>query len=142
LGLEGHPEICERANRSFRRVTLPFSNFSAMDVQIKTEIYHSLYIINQSLQLVTEHLEELKLADVLTPDFAEIRRLAAEQMRCEINQMATSRLHDRECDDAHHFEQQRMTQEERLRVPGPVQSSTSSQNHPPLRSKPKPSLTK
>jgi hypothetical protein len=97
-------------------------------VQIKAEIYQSLYIINQSLQLVTEHLEKLKAAEVLSADSAEILRLAAEQLRSEINQMATSRLHECECGDAYHFEQQRIEQESRVRGLDLIQNSTSPHN--------------
>lgn len=81
----------------------------------KPDIYQSLSTINQSLQVAIEHLEKLKVAEVLTASFAVIRRLAVEQIRSEINVTATIRLHTSEFKDAHAFEQQRLREEKRLR---------------------------
>jgi len=85
--------------------------------KVKAEIYQSLYTVNESLQLVGEHLEKLKTAGILKESFAEIRKLAAEQMRAEINQAATINLHTRECESAHRFEKERSDLE--VRVAGP-----------------------
>jgi len=82
---------------------------------MKAEVYQSLYSINESLQTVSEHLEKLKAAGILNASFAEIRQCAAQQMRAEINQTATINLHTRESQDAHHFEKQRLAQEEQLK---------------------------
>jgi hypothetical protein len=81
---------------------------------MKAEIYQSLYTINESLQLVAEHLGKLKDAEILSPEFAEIKRLSAEEMRAEINQSATLALHSREFADAAIFAQQRMKQEKQF----------------------------
>ena len=81
---------------------------------MKAGIYQSLYTLNESLQLVVAHLEKLQAAEILRPGFAEIRRLAAEQMRAEINVAATSVLQTRELHDAHRFFQQRLKQEQKL----------------------------
>jgi hypothetical protein len=81
---------------------------------MKAEVYVSLSTINESLELVTEHLEKLKLAGVLFPELTEIRRTALEQLRSEINASATNALYTRECETAHQLEQQRLTLESRL----------------------------
>ena len=82
---------------------------------MKAEVYVSLSTINESLELVTEHLEKLKLAGVLFPELTEIRRTALEQLRSEINVSATNTLYTRECETAHQLEQQRLTLESRLK---------------------------
>jgi hypothetical protein len=81
---------------------------------MKAEVYVSLSTINESLELVTEHLEKLKVAGVLFPELTEIRRTALEQLRSEINASAANVLYTHECETAHQLEQQRLTLESSL----------------------------
>ena len=81
----------------------------------KREIYESLSIINQSLQTAIEHLDKLKGTDALTPSFTELRCLALEQVRSEINLTATIRLHTSELGHANKVERQRLALEESLK---------------------------
>lgn len=77
-------------------------------VASEPEFYYSLYQINSALGVVTEHLRKLGAAGVLPSGLAEIHRVAAEQMRSEINQLATNRLNTQANDEAYRFEQRRL----------------------------------
>jgi hypothetical protein len=52
---------------------------------MKTEVYESLSVINRALERVTVHIRRLREMAIISPEFAEIRRLTAEQLRAEIN---------------------------------------------------------
>lgn len=81
---------------------------------MEMEIYQSLAAINESLQGMAGHLHKLRVAGILPPQFAELYRLSAEQMRAEINLMATLRLHDNESHQASCLEKLRIRQEKRI----------------------------
>lgn len=74
----------------------------------KAEMYQSLYTINQFLQEVMWHINRLKTADVLAAGFAEVQRLALEEIRSAINSSATISLHTSEGGDAYAYQQQRL----------------------------------
>lgn len=52
---------------------------------MKSEIYESLSVINQATEQMVRHVRRLRDLAILTPGFAEIRRLTAEQLRAQIN---------------------------------------------------------
>jgi hypothetical protein len=52
---------------------------------MKSEIYESLSVINQATEQMVRHVQRLRDLAILTPGFAEIRRLTAEQLRAQIN---------------------------------------------------------
>ena len=52
---------------------------------MKSEIYESLSLINQATEQMVRHVQRLRDLAILTPGFAEIRRLTAEQLRAQIN---------------------------------------------------------
>jgi hypothetical protein len=76
--------------------------------------YESLHIINQATQQIAEHIERLTNEGLLLPQFAEIRRLAAEQNCAEINVSAILRLVEREQAEAARVERERMEKEKAL----------------------------
>jgi len=103
----------------------------------KPEIYQSLYAISHSLQEVIGHLERLRTADVLTASFAEVHRLAVEEIRSEINESATNSLNTTETEDAYTYQQQRLALEQQLRdSPGPPAApgpeAEGGETNPPL----------
>ncbi|HWZ45667.1 MAG TPA: hypothetical protein VNW97_19485 [Candidatus Saccharimonadales bacterium] len=52
---------------------------------MKTEVYESLSVINRAVEQVSLHIQRLRELSVIGPEFAEIRRLTAEQVRAEVN---------------------------------------------------------
>lgn len=52
---------------------------------MKTGVYESLGALNRAIAEVVRSMQRLKELAVIGPEFAEIRRLAAEQIRAEIN---------------------------------------------------------
>lgn len=81
----------------------------------KADIYQSLYGVNQCLQEAIWYLERLRNADVLAAGFAEVQRLAVEEIRSTINSTATINLHTSECGDACTYQRQRLALEQQLR---------------------------
>ena len=82
---------------------------------MKPEIYESLHVINTATQQITEHIEKLKAHGLLTPHYAELRALAAQQTCVETNHSAILSLIRREQDDAVQLEKQRLEMEDRLK---------------------------
>ncbi|HEY6251940.1 MAG TPA: hypothetical protein VI685_18435, partial [Candidatus Angelobacter sp.] len=62
-----------------------------------------------------ENLERLRDEDLLTPHFAEIRILAAQQNCAETNTSVVHQLTVREEEDAARFQRERMEKEARLK---------------------------
>jgi hypothetical protein len=81
---------------------------------MKSEPYQSLLVIHQATQQIVEHVGLLQTEGLLTPHFAEIRRLAAEQNCAETSTSVLLSLADRERDDATQFEQERLQREKEL----------------------------
>jgi hypothetical protein len=69
----------------------------------KPETYRALANINQLLQGVLENLDKLEAAEAMSPEFAQSRRMAVEELRSEINLTACIRLHTSECGHTHFF---------------------------------------
>lgn len=95
---------------------------------MEMDIYQSLAAINESLQAMAGHLHKLQVAGILPPQFAELYRLSAEQMRAEISLMATLRLYSHEGHLASRFEKLRIRQEQRIKgepIIDPEQSEAS-----------------
>ena len=82
---------------------------------MKAEIYQSLTAINQATEQITEHLEKLRDAELLTPHFAEIRILAGQQNCAETNTSVVHTLTVREEEDATRLQKERIEKEERLK---------------------------
>ena len=82
---------------------------------MKSEIYESLYIITQATEQITKHIERLRGEKLLTPHFAEVHILAAQQNCSEINVSAVHWLAHHEQREAGDFEQKRLKREARLK---------------------------
>ena len=82
---------------------------------MKADIYNSLTVINQATEQITENLEKLRDEGLLTPHFAEIRILAAQQNCAETNVSVVHHLTVREEEDAMRFQKERIEKEARLK---------------------------
>ncbi len=79
----------------------------------KTRVYGSLYSINHAFQEIAEHLKRLEEGQVLTPEFAETRRVAVEELRAGINHGIAAHMLAAEQDDWAYFGKLRIAQEEK-----------------------------
>lgn len=77
--------------------------------------YQSLATIGEAVRQITEEIESLKAEGLLLPEFAEIRRLAIQQLRAEVSHAATMSLAGRELENATAAEKQRIEREGRLK---------------------------
>ena len=77
----------------------------------KTHAYGSLYSINHAFQEIAEHLKQLEERQVLTPEFAEARRIALEELRAGINHGIAAHMLAAEQDDWAYFGKLRIAQE-------------------------------
>lgn len=84
---------------------------------MKAEIYESLHVINAATQQITEHIEKLKADGLLTPHYAKLRRLAAQQTCVETSNSAIVTLAERELQEAARLEKERLEQERKLSEP-------------------------
>jgi len=84
---------------------------------MKAEIYQSLTAINQATEQITESLEKLRDAELLTPHFAEIRILAAQQNCAETNTSVVHKLTVVEEEEATQLQNKRIEKEARLKEP-------------------------
>lgn len=75
---------------------------------MKIEICQSLCTLNELFQLASEHLDKLQSAGIIPPEFAEIRKAAAGQLRAEINCKVIDALSIPEADEAASFERLRI----------------------------------
>lgn len=89
----------------------------------KTEVYESLYLICQATQQITDHLERLRSANVLSGAFVEINKTAALQLRAEVGTSAVHNLASSEIDDAHRHETKRIRLERKLAQEEPKRTS-------------------
>jgi hypothetical protein len=74
---------------------------------MRADIYQSLYAINQSLETAAEHLEKLKVAEIMLPGIADVRRIAIEELRSEICAGLTVAIHSIEMKEARRLERER-----------------------------------
>lgn len=82
---------------------------------MKSEIYNALAAINQATEQIAENLEKLRDAEVLTPHFAELRILAAQENCAETNVSIVHKLTVLEEQDATRIQKERIEKESRLK---------------------------
>ena len=82
---------------------------------MKSEIYESLLVINQATEQTIKHIERLRNEKLLTPHFAEVHILAAQQNCSEVSVSAVHWLAHHELKDAGRFQQKRLKREARLK---------------------------
>jgi hypothetical protein len=76
-----------------------------MPLEPKTQIYSALSGLNEAADLFLERLNRLHELTILSPEFAETRKLAVELARAEVNHVAVLTLTDIERDHCHETEQ-------------------------------------
>jgi hypothetical protein len=81
---------------------------------MKTEVYESLSVINRALERVTLHIRRLRDLAIFSPEFAEIRRLTAEQLRAEINHKVIMAMAEAETQTASLLTKLREAEERKL----------------------------
>ena len=81
---------------------------------MKAEIYNALHAINQASEDIVKHIEILRDEGVLTPHFAEVRILAAQENRSEVNVSAVHHLTQAEMDEATRLQRERLEKEREL----------------------------
>ncbi|MBZ5525011.1 MAG: hypothetical protein LAP21_22505 [Acidobacteriia bacterium] len=81
---------------------------------MKTEVYESLSVINRAVEQVALHIQRLRELAILGPEFAEIRRLAAEQIRAEINHKVIMTMAEAEDQSAALLARLKATEERKL----------------------------
>jgi hypothetical protein len=85
------------------------------DNAMKPEIYESLHVINQATKQITEHTEKLRDEELIAPQIAEIRILAAQQNCAETNVHVISSISQREIAEASRIEKERLALENKLK---------------------------
>lgn len=90
----------------------------------KTAVYESLYLISLATQQIVDNLERLKAVHILAPKPAELRKLAANQLRAEIAATAVLNLTSEEMGDAYRQEKDRLGLEKRLAKSQPKKHPT------------------
>lgn len=81
---------------------------------MKSEIYESLSVINQATEQMVRHVQRLRDLAILTPGFAEIRRLTAEQLRAQINHKVIMTMEEAETQSASLLGKLKAAEEKRL----------------------------
>ena len=81
---------------------------------MKSEIYESLSVINQATEQMVRHVQRLRDLAILTPGFAEIRRLTAEQLRAQINHKVIMTMEEAETQSASLLSKLRAAEEKKL----------------------------
>jgi hypothetical protein len=82
---------------------------------MKPAVYESLHVINQATERITEQIEKLKTDGLLTPHFADICKLAAQQTCIETSHSAIVTLAELELHEAARIEKERFELEARLK---------------------------
>ena len=80
----------------------------------KVDNYDVLFEMNDGFGQAVRAIQKLQDLGVFTPQFAETRRLATEQIRAETNHKAHEVLQESEARDAARFEQERIKREKEL----------------------------
>jgi hypothetical protein len=81
---------------------------------MKAEIYEALHLMNQATEQIVKQIEYLRNEGLLTPHFAELRILAAQQTVSEANLSAVLKLAQREEQDTGKLEKERLAKEQEL----------------------------
>jgi len=81
---------------------------------MKSEIYESLSVINQATEQMVRHVRRLRDLAILTPGFAEVRRLTAEQLRAQINHKVIMTMEEAETQSASLLSKLKEAEEKKL----------------------------
>ena len=80
----------------------------------KVNNYDVLFEMNDGFEQAVRAIRKLQDLGIFAPQFAEIRRLATEQIRAETNRRVHEILQESEARDASRFEQERIKREKEL----------------------------
>lgn len=81
---------------------------------MKSEIYESLSVINQATEQMVRHVQRLRDLAILTPGFAEVRRLTAELLRAQINHKVIMTMEEAETQSASLLSKLKAAEEKKL----------------------------
>jgi len=90
------------------------------DVTQKTEIYHTLYLLNLSFSRIVAHCQTLQKTSPFKPESAKLFSGLAQELQAEINQDFLEDLHQIELDDWNRYGKVRQAREKELRDPDDV----------------------
>ncbi len=93
---------------------------AASDVTQKTEIYHTLYLLNLSFSRIVAHCQTLQKNHPFKPKSAKLFSSLAQELQAEINQDFLEDLHQIELDDWNRFGKVRQARDKELRDPDDV----------------------
>lgn len=81
---------------------------------MRTGIYEDLHAINQASEQIVQRIRNLTDAGALTPHFAEIHSIMAEQNCSELNVSVTNYLNTVELEDSGRLQQEGMQKRKEL----------------------------
>src|SRR5579864_1736052 len=90
------------------------------DVTQKTEIYHTLYLLNLSFSRIVAHCQTLQKTGPFKSKSAKLFSGLAQELQAEINQEFLEDLHQLELDDWNRFGKVRQAREKELADPDDV----------------------
>jgi hypothetical protein len=90
------------------------------DVTQKTEIYHTLYLLNLSFSRIVAHCQTLQKTGPFKSKSAKLFSGLAQELQAEINQEFLEDLHQLELDDWNRYGKVRQAREKELRDPDDV----------------------
>jgi hypothetical protein len=91
-----------------------------LDVTQKTEIYHTLYLLNAAFSEVVTHCRKLQQTGLFKSKAAKLFPSFTQELQAEFNQEFLSELHDLELDDWGRYGKVRQAREKELRDPDDV----------------------
>jgi|SRR5579864_2597805 len=91
-----------------------------LDVTEKTEIYHTIYLLNLSFSRIVAHCQTLHDTGILKRKSKRIYQAYAQELQAEINQELLETLHQLELDDWGRFGKVRDARDKELRDPDDV----------------------
>lgn len=90
-----------------------------LDVTQKTEIYHTLYLLNSSFAAIVGHCDTLQQAGALTPKYTHLFQGLTQEIQAEINLELLEFMDSTESEDWARFGKVRDKWEKYLRGPEP-----------------------
>jgi hypothetical protein len=93
---------------------------AAPDVTQKTEIYHTLYLLNLSFARIVTHCQTLHDVGVFKPKFSRLYQAYAQELQAEINDEALEAVTSTEAADMFRFGKVRDARDKELRDPDDV----------------------
>lgn len=93
---------------------------AASDVTQKTDIYHTLYLLNLSFSRIVAHCQTMHDTGILKRQSKRLYQAYAQELQAEINQESLEIMHQLELDDWGRFGKVRDARDKELRDPDDV----------------------